>query len=82
MKTVGAFEAKTHLSRLLHDVELHHKDITITLHNRSVACLVPVDHVKKNGQQAVDVVGGFKEIRRRAEGRGTLKSLIEEERKR
>ena len=41
MKTVGAFEAKTHLSRLLDKVEKGEK-ITITRHGAPVAQLVPV----------------------------------------
>jgi prevent-host-death family protein len=42
MTTVGAFEAKTHLARLLERVE-GGETITITRHGRPVARLVPVD---------------------------------------
>jgi len=38
--TVGAFEAKTHLSELLQRVE-HGEQITITKHGRVVARLIP-----------------------------------------
>ena len=38
--TVGAFEAKTHLSELLQRVE-HGEHITITKHGRGVARLIP-----------------------------------------
>ncbi|MGB4325619.1 MAG: type II toxin-antitoxin system prevent-host-death family antitoxin [Candidatus Nanopelagicales bacterium] len=38
--TVGAFEAKTHLSELLQRVE-HGEHITITKHGRVVARLIP-----------------------------------------
>jgi prevent-host-death family protein len=40
MKSVGAFEAKTHLSRLLDEVE-RGDEIVITKHGRPVARLVP-----------------------------------------
>ncbi len=40
MRSVGAYEAKTNLSRLLEDVESG-ETISITLHGREVAKLVP-----------------------------------------
>jgi len=40
MKTVGSYEAKTHLPRLLDEVERGER-ITITKHGRPVAVLVP-----------------------------------------
>jgi prevent-host-death family protein len=40
--TVGAFEAKTHLSSLLDRVEMG-EEITITKHGRPVARLVPTE---------------------------------------
>lgn len=40
MRTVGAYEAKTHLPRLLDEVE-RGGEITITRHGRPVARLVP-----------------------------------------
>jgi prevent-host-death family protein len=42
METVGAFEAKTHLSALLERVE-RGESITITRHGTPVARLVPVE---------------------------------------
>jgi prevent-host-death family protein len=41
MAEIGAFEAKTHLSRLLDQVE-RGETITITRHERAVARLIPV----------------------------------------
>jgi prevent-host-death family protein len=41
MTEVGAFEAKTHLSRLLERVE-HGDTITISRHGKPVARLVPI----------------------------------------
>ncbi len=40
METVGAYEAKTHLPRLLHRVE-HGETIIITRHGKAIARLVP-----------------------------------------
>ena len=40
MKTVGAYEAKTHLPLLLDEVE-RGEEITITRHGRPVAKLIP-----------------------------------------
>ena len=40
MKSVGSYEAKTHLPRLLDEVEKGER-ITITKHGRPVAILVP-----------------------------------------
>jgi prevent-host-death family protein len=42
MQTVGAYEAKTHLSRLLTDVAAG-ETVTITKHGHPIARLVPVD---------------------------------------
>jgi len=41
MQTIGAFEAKTHFSALLEQVE-QGEQVIITKHGRSVAKLVPV----------------------------------------
>lgn len=44
MRSIGAYEAKTHLPRLLDDVEKGER-ITITKHGRPVAVLVPPNAV-------------------------------------
>lgn len=50
MATIGAFEAKTHLSQLLERVEAG-EQFTITRHGRPVAKLMPVT-VAEDGEQA------------------------------
>ncbi|MDO8953812.1 MAG: type II toxin-antitoxin system Phd/YefM family antitoxin [Gammaproteobacteria bacterium] len=45
MLTVGSFEAKTHLSQLLEQVELG-EEILITRHGHPIAKLVPIEPVK------------------------------------
>lgn len=42
MRRIGAFEAKTHLSRLLEEVEAG-EELLITRHGRAVARLSPVE---------------------------------------
>lgn len=44
MRVVGVYEAKTHLARLLDEVE-NGESITITRHGRPVAALVPPSQV-------------------------------------
>ena len=46
MRSVGAFEAKTHLSRLLDEVEKG-ETITITRHGNPVARLVPTSDARR-----------------------------------
>jgi prevent-host-death family protein len=59
MDTVGAFEAKTHLSSLLDRVEKGEKFI-ITKHGTPVAQLVPVD--RRNAEQVRAVVRRMEEL--------------------
>lgn len=73
---VGAFEAKTHLSRLLKRVA-QGETITITRHGAPVARLVPVepgpDLVRRR-----QAIAGIRALSRRHVLEGDLKSLIEE----
>jgi prevent-host-death family protein len=79
MKTVGTFEAKTHLSTLLEQVE-GGEEITITKHGRAVARLVPVGTVSRDRLE--DTVARLKSFRRgRRLGSLSAKALIEEGRR-
>ncbi len=85
MKTVGAFEAKTHLSQLLDEVEQKHDAILIQKRGRNVAYLVScaLHEKQKNRFRSEEVVNGFRRLR---EGQAELKSgeireMIEEGRK-
>lgn len=61
METVGVYEAKTNLARLVERVR-HGESLTITRHGRPVARLVPVvEDVRERAHQAAD------RIRRRRE---------------
>jgi len=59
MEVVSAFDAKTHLSALLHDVE-HGNEITITRHGRPVARLVPVRESTGSALEALMNIGQFR----------------------
>ena len=79
MKTVGTFEAKTHLSTLLEQVE-RGEEITITRHGRAVARLVPVGAVSR--ARLDDTVARLKAFRKgRRLGDLSAKALIEEGRR-
>ncbi len=41
--TVGLFEAKTHLSELVHQVSTGGEDVVITRRGKAVARIVPID---------------------------------------
>ncbi len=62
MRTVGAFEAKTHLARLLDEVE-HGATITITRHGRPVALLSPAD--RPDRRKIAELIRSWEEYRDR-----------------
>ena len=61
MKTIGAYEAKTHLPRLLDEVAAG-EEITITKRGVPVARLVPVQQERK--MTAAEIAAAFKELRK------------------
>lgn len=64
MKTVGAFEAKTHLSSLLEEAA-GGEEILITRHGRPLARLVPVDCTGRERRiEAIDRLRSFATGRR------------------
>jgi prevent-host-death family protein len=80
MRTVGTFEAKTHLSALLERVE-RGEEITITRHGRAVARLVPVA-AAPGREQLAGTVARLKAFRRgRRLGDLSIRELIEEGRR-
>lgn len=79
MKTVAAYEARTHLSGLLEDVA-RGETITITKHGVPVAKLVPPDGSTRTTGDAA--VRSFREVRRgKTLGDISLQELIEEGRR-
>lgn len=79
-RTVGAYEAKTHLSRLLDEVAKG-ETITITKHGVPVAMLVPPPQARK--MTVEEAIEGFRELRKHVKPLGdvTIRELIEEGRR-
>lgn len=78
MKTVGAYEAKTHLPRLLDEVAAG-ETITITKHGVPVAQLVPPPGVSRADVAAI--IEEWQEYRRRRNitlGGLSIREMIEE----
>jgi prevent-host-death family protein len=67
MKTIGAFEAKTHFSALLEEIE-QGREITITKHGRPVAKLVPVGD--RQSMTPTEAIKGLLELRGRLKLKG------------
>lgn len=78
MKTVGVYEAKTHLARLLDEVE-RGECITITRHGKPIATLRAVETRRRSPEE---LIAAFREFRERHPlGDVTVRELIEEGRK-
>jgi prevent-host-death family protein len=78
MKEVGVYEAKTHLARLLEEVE-RGETITITRHGKPVARLVPVEGPQRS---RADTIAAIKEFGKKHSLGGTsIRDLINEGRK-
>lgn len=79
MKTVGAYEAKTHLSRLLNKISKGERFV-ITRHGTAVAVLQPPERSQRNDPAAVIAeIRAFRE-QHRLDGL-TIRELIEEGRR-
>jgi prevent-host-death family protein len=72
MREVQASEAKTHLPRLLDDVE-HGETIIITRHGRPIARLVPDEAARRaEAAKAVEAIKAF----RKKNGKITIEELL------
>ena len=63
MKAIGAFEAKTHLSCILRNVENNHEEYVIMRHNRRIARLIPYSSDKEYEEAADRIVAGLHSVR-------------------
>lgn len=65
MKTIGAFEAKTHLSRYLSEVEKKGAEFIILKRGKKTAALIPYNRLQKqiSREKAVEILSGFRELR-------------------
>ncbi len=77
MKTVGAYEAKTHFSELLKQVE-GGETITITRHGVAVALITPIGTNEDDVRAALEDLRRFREERRPTLDGITIRELIEE----
>jgi prevent-host-death family protein len=89
MRTVGAFEAKTHFSQLLTEVERKGDSILIQRRGAGVAVLSPFekDSTRKGLERTQRVLKAFHDIRQAAaalpsKDRASAKRLTEDGRKR
>ena len=80
MRTVGSYEAKTHLPRLLDEVA-GGEEITITKHGVPVAVLVPPPD--RRGRSTREVIEELRELRKgvRLGDDLTIRDLVEEGRR-
>jgi len=78
-KSIGSFQAKTHLSSLIDDVQKGHTYI-ITKRGRPVAKLVPYDDKEENGK-ITDIMLQFDTIRNSVRGKVNIGDFISEGRK-
>ena len=74
MNTVGAYEAKTHLPRLLDRVQ-RGESLTITRHGRPVARLVPVE--ADDRKQAAEAAQRLHELRAELHAQGKTLPIAE-----
>lgn len=80
MRTVGAYEAKTHLSQLIEEVTRGER-VAITKNGTPVALLVPVPSSRK--PDAREVIRQLREFRRGVTlGESSIREMIEEGRRR
>jgi prevent-host-death family protein len=79
MATVGAYEAKTHLSSLLERVQ-RGEEITITRHGMPIAKLVPIG--ESGRKDARDIIREMRELRKHSRLDGlSIREMIEEGRR-
>lgn len=78
LRTVGAYEAKTHLPRLLDQVE-RGETITITKHGRAVARLVPAAPHRGDRDEVITALRSARVGARR--GTDSIRDMIDEGRR-
>jgi len=78
-KTIGAFQAKTHLSELLNEVA-GGAVITITRRGKPVAQIIPF-HDRQGKPGTSEILVRFKEIRAVVKGNVSIKEYVKQGRK-
>ena len=78
MKSIGAYEAKVHWSRLLDDVE-QGESVEITRRGRPIARLISIpEHDPSDAERAAREWIAYREKRGTSLGDATVRELIEE----
>jgi prevent-host-death family protein len=77
MKSVGAYELKTHLSELLRDIEAG-ETVIVTRHGVPIARIVPLGKEHDDAAAALEEIHRFRRERRPTLGGITIRELIEE----
>jgi prevent-host-death family protein len=81
MKTVGLYDAKTHFSELLREVE-NGETVTVTRHGVAIARIMPIQEVASDASSVIDDLLRFTEEQDIRLGGGiTIRELIEEGRR-
>lgn len=81
MKTVGSYEAKTHLARLLEEVAKG-ETITVTKHGVPVAMIVPAEPQRLDPKALIDGWRKYRKEHNITLGPGlTIRQMIEEGRR-
>lgn len=77
MKSIGAFEAKTHLSKYLDQVEHHHQEIVIQRRGKNIARLLPYENTGFDKNQRKDyILTELKTIRKKSKSIDTKTALL------
>ncbi|MCC6585206.1 MAG: type II toxin-antitoxin system Phd/YefM family antitoxin [Bryobacterales bacterium] len=80
MDTVGAFEAKTHLARLLDRVR-NRREATITPNGVPAAVLVPVGQTERKLSHK-EIIEGMRDLRKRVRpGKMSVRDMVNEGRR-
>lgn len=79
MRTLGAFQVKTHLSQILKEIEIKRETIAITKHGHIIAIISPAP--QKTSPVALAIESIKKNRRGVTLGKISLKKLIEEGRR-
>jgi len=78
---IGAFEAKTHFSRIIHEVE-HGADYIITKRGKPVAKIIPfIKEPEMTRQEAIEQLLAMRKLFRGKPGDFNIREAIEEGRK-
>jgi prevent-host-death family protein len=78
MRTIGAYELKTHLSELLRDVA-DGETVIVTRHGVPIARIVPMGHDREDAAAAIEEWRRYRREHNITLGKGvTIRELIEE----